>query len=1296
MSNPGGIGQRPAAPSHRAGPKASATRESRLTSVLRAIRNVNQLIIHEEDPHRLIERACETLTETLGYHNAWIALFDGDGRTVAATASAGDDSPFEPMHGRLVHGEYPACMQQAVKTGATVVVYDPSAECADCPLAREYHERARFTRRLAFEGKTYDILAVSVPAAHAHDSEERSLFDEVAGDLGFALHKIELQTRLREADSRVRAKLNALLAPEGDAGELSLADVLDVPAIQGMMDNFLNLTGIGGAIVDVHGKILVATGWQDICTKFHRAHPDTCRHCIESDTTLSSGVEPGAFKFYRCKNNLWDVATPIMLGNRHAGNVFFGQFFFDDETPDRECFRNQARRCAFDEVAYLAAMDRVPRVSRDRVHQIMTFYADLARQLSDLSYGNIRLARTLVQRDELLRRLGQNEERLRLALKATNDVVWDWDIVNDSQRWNESGAAVFGWTDIVEAPQTSAWWVDRVHPEDRPRVDQLFFAAVRDLTLDRWSDEYRFRKADGDYAYVVDRGYIVRDADGQAVRIIGAMQDIAERKRAETELVFQAHLLRNIRDLVVATDLEGRITYISDSNCAMQGRSRDELMGSHVGALGENPARGASQVEIVRRTREDGQWRGKVVNMAADGRAFLLDCRTWLIRDTNGTPCGMVGISTDITERDKAERTLKESEARFAALFHSSPMAAAITAVEDGRLVDLNTEFERVSGHTRADCLGRPVLELGLWVNPDERAELVRKVNEEGAARGFECRLRNASGQILPILMSAEIVRIGDANFMLTMALDISQRKQAEAALKASEMRFKQLLQNVPTVAVQGYALDGSVRYWNRASETFYGYTAQEALSKNLLDLIIPPAMRDAVRSEIRQMVESGETIPTAEVQLMRKDRSRIPVYSSHTLVQLPGHEPELFCIDIDLSELKRTQAEQERLQAQFLQAQKMESVGRLAGGVAHDFNNLLMGIMGYTDLCRELVAEGHPARRWLDEILLEAQRSANLVRQLLTFARKQIVQPIALDLNEQVGGILTLLGRLIGEHIELTWSPATNLRIINADPSHIDQVMANLCVNAADAITDHGCIALATHNVAIEESTCTGLPGMRPGNYVLLTVADTGCGMDADTLTHAFEPFFTTKDVGRGTGLGLATVYGIVKQSGGFIYVNSTAGAGTTFSIYLPAVDHPETVALPLADAGPPPGGNETVLVVDDEKSIRVTTAVHLERLGYTVLLADGPEAALQMARAHANTIDLLLSDVVMPGMSGIELRDRLLPERPTLKTIFMTGYTTTELTDPTGKGVEAVHLTKPISLQNLATAIRSVLGNR
>lgn len=439
---------------------------------------------------------------------------------------------------------------------------------------------------------------------------------------------------------------------------------------------------------------------------------------------------------------------------------------------------------------------------------------------------------------------------------------------------------------------------------------------------------------------------------------------------------------------------------------------------------------------------------------------------------------------------------------------------------------------------------------------------------------------------------------------------------------------------------------------------------------------------------ESKLLIEEPQTTPSGEtIHLLT---SKVPLRDAQ------GAVIGVLGTYMDVSEMKRAEAEREKLQTQFLHAQRMEAVGRLAGGVAHDFNNLLMGIMNYAELCRDKVAADHPIREWLDEITAEGNRSANLVRQLLAFARKQATQPQPLDLNEQIEAILKMLRRLIGERIELTWSPVANLPDICADPAHIDQVLANLCVNAADAIAGNGHISIATCNAVFDSTPGAEMPGMVPGSYVLVTVTDTGCGMDAETQAHAFEPFFTTKEEGRGTGLGLATVYGIVKQSGGFIYIDSAPGEGTTFRIYLPALEGAKAEAATAVAAAAPPRGTETILIVDDDRSIRLTVAANLDRLGYSVLTADAPDTALRLASEHAGEIDLLLSDVVMPGMSGAELRKRLLASRPGIKTILMSGYAAAGFAASSSDETSTVRLTKPVPTHELAVAVRAVLDNK
>jgi len=391
---------------------------------------------------------------------------------------------------------------------------------------------------------------------------------------------------------------------------------------------------------------------------------------------------------------------------------------------------------------------------------------------------------------------------------------------------------------------------------------------------------------------------------------------------------------------------------------------------------------------------------------------------------------------------------------------------------------------------------------------------------------------------------------------------------------------------------------------------------------------------------------------------------------------------------------LLRKQAEEDasRLESELHQAQKLESIGSLAGGVAHDFNNKLSVILG----CAHLASvESNPIQQqhYLEEIRKAAEQSADLTRQLLAFARKQVIAPKVINLNETVTGMLKMLNRLIGEDIRLSWQPAADLWQISFDPSQVDQILANLCVNARDSITQNGTITIETSNGVVDDDYCTRHTDARPGEYVRLAVSDNGCGMNSQTLNRIFEPFFTTKETGKGTGLGLATVFGIVKQNNGFINVSSEPGIGTTFTIYLPRHADTSTQAPADAPATPAPLGQETLLLVEDEHAILNIVAMILTNQGYSVLQASSPAEAIQLVKEHSGTISLLITDVIMPDMNGRDLAHTLQSRNPGLKCLFMSGYTADAISRH-GVLEEGVHfIQKPFSLPDLASKVREVL---
>ena len=632
----------------------------------------------------------------------------------------------------------------------------------------------------------------------------------------------------------------------------------------------------------------------------------------------------------------------------------------------------------------------------------------------------------------------------------------------------------------------------------------------------------------------------------------------------------------------------------------------------------------------------------------------------------------------------------------------------ALMAANQG-LYDLNVQTgEAKVSPEYATMLGYDPVEFhesnAKWIErlyPDDHAPVVAVYRDYIAGKipeyRVEFRQRTKAGEWKWILSLGKVVEYDAAGRPLRMLgthTDITERKQAEVTLGESEQRFRSLLEDVPNIAVQGYDRQRRAVFWNTASEILYGFSREEALGRQLEELIIPPEMRQGVIGAVNSWLNQGTPIPAGELVLQGKGGRPVNVFSSHVMqINIHG-EPEMYCIDIDIAERKRNEEEKEKLQAQLLQAQKMESVGRLAGGVAHDFNNMLQTILGYSDLSLAQIEATSPVHEGLLEIRKAAMRSADLTRQLLAFARKQTASPKILDLNDTVSGMLKMLQRLIGEDIDLAWLPGHSLWPVKIDPSQLDQILANLAVNARDAIADTGKITIETGNVSLDTAYCADHPESLPGEYVLLVVSDNGCGMDKETLIHIFEPFFTTKEQGKGTGLGLGTVYGIVRQNNGFVNVYSEPGQGTTFSIYLPSFVN-ETVTAETSRTEGPAGGTETVLLVEDDASILTLGKTILQRLGYTVLAANTPMMAIQLAQEYAGEIHLLITDVVMPEMNGRELVQRLSSLRPAMQCLYMSGYTADVIAHH-GVLEPGIHfIQKPFSISDLALAVRETLRN-
>ncbi len=527
---------------------------------------------------------------------------------------------------------------------------------------------------------------------------------------------------------------------------------------------------------------------------------------------------------------------------------------------------------------------------------------------------------------------------------------------------------------------------------------------------------------------------------------------------------------------------------------------------------------------------------------------------------------------------------------------------------------------------------------------------------------------------------------------VVLLSVAIIRQHRTERALKLSEEFLSSIVENIPNMIFIKDARDLRFVRHNQAAERVLGYSREELVGKNDHDFF-PKEQADFFTENDREVLESGRLLDIPEEVVDTSTGRRILHTRKMPIMNKDGKPAYLLGIAEDITELKQAGEERERLREQLSQAQKLESVGRLAGGVAHDFNNMLTAILGHAELAMRMCGPSERVHASLAAIKESALRSADLVRQLLAFARKQTVAPRVLDINKTARNTLNMLQRLMGENIELNWVPGSGLWPVRMDPSQLDQLLANLCVNARDAITGVGKVTIETGNRVFDE-TSRGLdPGFVPGEYVMLAVSDDGNGIDRGVLDHIFEPFFTTKEAGKGTGLGLSTVYGIVKQNEGFINVYSEPGKGSTFRIYLPRFEGEtgEPVAENAAEV--PQGGGQTVLLVEDEPTILNVGREMLESLGYKVLTAETPGEALHQVRAYAGEIQLVLTDVVMPEMNGRDLARLLLDIRPGLRCLFASGYTADIIAHQGELDAGVVFIQKPFSIRDLAAKVRKAL---
>ncbi|WP_458094282.1 PAS domain-containing protein [Roseomonas sp. WA12] len=930
-------------------------------------------------------------------------------------------------------------------------------------------------------------------------------------------------------------------------------------------------------------------------------------------------------------------------------------------------------------------------------------------------------------------------ERLRLAQRATRDAIWDWNFSDNSVLWNEALEDAYGWAPGQVEP-TGDWWITRIHPEDRAGVDRSIHAVI-DSSGTSWTDEYRFRRADGSYAEVLDRGYVIRGSDGRAVRMIGAMLDMSERKRTEAALQDVDDRLR----LATRAAGIGTFDYVMRADQLTWDDRCRALFGLPPGAPVTYEGTFLAGLHPEDRERADLAVR-QSMDPAGSGR-FAAEYRTIGLQDgilrwisaqgethfEAGQPVRLVGTVLDITARMRAEEALRESEARYRTLFTSVDDGFCIIEFTEGPHgsmsdyvhVAANPGYARHTGIV--DVVGKSIRELA----PDEAdawVELYSKVLRTGQPIRLE-RYFAAAGRHIEV-SSARVEDMSQRQVSVLFR-DVTGRKEAEAALQASEALARENVQRVQ-LALSAGAIIGTWN-WDLPTDRF---TVDEAFARSFgldpavgrsglsLEQVVAtvhPDDKPGLVAAINEVIARGGAY-AHQYRVRRADgkyywieaNGRVDHGHDGTPLTFPG-------VLLDVEERRAVAAERDRAAAdlralnetleqriadrtaellraeeQLRQSQKMEAVGQLTGGLAHDFNNLLTGITGSLELLSTRIAQGRlkDVDRYVNAAQGAAKRAAALTHRLLAFSRRQTLDPKPTDVNRLVSGMVDLVRRTVGPEIVVEVAEAGGLWTTLVDPPQLENALLNLCINARDAMPDGGRITIETANKWLDDRAAAerDLP---PGQYVSLCVSDTGTGMTPDVIARAFDPFYTTKPIGQGTGLGLSMIYGFVRQSGGQVRIYSEVGQGTTMCLYLPrhygATGEAE-IQPDLADA-PRAGEGETVLVVDDEATVRMLVTEVLEDLGYAAVEAgDGP-SGLKVVQSDLR-LDLLVTDVGLPGgMNGRQLADAARALRPDLKILFITGYAENAVIG-NGHLEPGMHiLTKPFAMETLAARIRELI---
>jgi PAS domain S-box-containing protein len=1318
-----------------------------INRVLLAIRNVNQLIVQESDPHRLIEQACTNLTETMGYFSAWITLLDKNDADGPQIAASGFDGGFEAMRKRILDGVYPSCMSRALDNNETIVIENPRFHCPDCPLSSDYQGRAGLVRRLSFDGKTYGLLAVSVPASYAYSEEDQDLFNEVTGDLAFALHKIEMEKRLADSQGRY------------------------LQIFERSRDGFV-MVDEAGRIIDANQAYCNMLGYSldelSAMSDFYRITPERWREWeteeIWENRLLRHGYSglyekeyirkdgstfPVELRSYAVRKHdgeidyLWGTARDITdrkqaeivlkESERYSRSIIEtsadGFWTLDTagtivDVNDAYCLMSGYTR---EEIIGMSISDldayESPDETAARIERITARGSELFETCHRRKDGSIWPAEISVSwlneyggrficfgRDLTERR--QREERIALLGQMLDEAPAAITIHNADGRFlyaNAQTVSLHGYTDEKEFLNVN------LHELDVPESEAMLaerFQSIADTGEARFEVAH-YRKDGSTFPLEV----LAKALEWQGqYAILSIAADITERKLAQEALEASEERFRDVVSnlpgavfqFIRKSDGTIEIPFMSEGAVGIFERSIEEIQDASMLFVDLHPDDLPRMWDSIEESAQ------KMSPWGLEFRLVFGDRIKWL-RGVSSPKAlsdgGMCwnGMLIDITDTKNTEELLWLSEARFRTLFESLAAGSCIDELiyENGkaidyRILDVNPAYESIMGISRykaRNALGSEIYGTGEAPFLDTLA----RVAEKGDPARFETFFE-------PIKRHLEFTVSRPAKGVLsTVFSDITDRKQAEEALMAERDNLQAAFASSP-IGMLVFDENEQVIFANPAARHMFHSEFHENNNYRCGDFILCvnrendargcgfseacaqcallAALRTVLNKEQADNGVDGEELITTSNAHSKK----IWVKFKCSPMTLNGHPCAIVSLD-DVSERKRVEEEKEKLQNQLGQAQKMEAIGTLTGGIAHDFNNLLQAINGYTQLLLIDKSGENPEYKHLKAIQDAGFRAADLVKQLLLFSRKADSTKKPITLQHEVEHAKKLLERTIPKMVEIVVTTGTRLWSVNADPVQMEQMLLNLGTNAADATPDGGKLLFEIENTTLDDDYANRHLGAQPGRYVLLTVSDTGQGMDQETMKKIFDPFFTTKELGKGTGLGLASVYGIVKSHGGYITCYSEVGQGTTFKIYFPAMEQPEVEETNEVEVKPIPRGTETVLLVDDEETIRGFARQTLMKFGYTVLTASTGEEALTVYSKEPDKIDLIVMDIGMPGMGGHKCLQELVRINPAIKVVIASGYSIDGQVRKTMEAGAAGYLAKPYQLADLLGKVRNVL---